>query len=560
MMNNLSLKSLFLLILMFLVVGCTSAEPPSTTVDEPEEVEVVKTATELVEPTDIPPTDTPPPTEPAVSTPEPTDEPAPPASTDEPEATVEQASGLSITFSEADATEMMYVMAEGPRTKAMELFPLVRTAGDEQFIPVLIEIFRFGQLGIVRWGLNEEVLFALESLSGENFGYDWDAWVRWYGATDIEPPEGFGEWKGRLLAEIDGRFAEFFTNTEDATIRVEEIQWGGVVLDGIPALDNPTMIAPEEATYLDPTAPVFGLSFNGDSRAYPMQIMDWHEMANDVVGGVPVSIAYCTLCGAAIAYDGRASDGETYTFGSSGFLYRSNKLMYDRNTRTIWNQFSGLPVMGELVGADVSLPILPIVLTTWAEWQEQHPDTVVVSEETGHRRDYSLGAAYGSYFSSPDTMFPVWQQDDALELKDQVYVLTIDDMKKGYPIEILSDNVVTNDVLAETAVVLVSTRGIIDVTRDGSKNTGANRIEGLGDDEAYYTAGSEVRAYETAGLAFSPTDDADTIMDADGNLWTVTEAALISADGEELPRLGGHLAFWFGLHAFFPDAELYANE
>ena len=128
---------------------------------------------------------------------------------------------------------------------------------------------------------------------------------------------------------------------------------------------------------------IYGISLNGDDRAYPLRIMDWHEMANDIVGGVPVSLAYCTLCGAGIAFDGRvpagdSSESTTYTFGSSGFLYRSNKLMYDRQSRTLWNQFTGQPVLGPLADEDISLELLPVVLTTWKDWVDQHPDTQVL--------------------------------------------------------------------------------------------------------------------------------------------------------------------------------------
>lgn len=108
-----------------------------------------------------------------------------------------------------------------------------------------------------------------------------------------------------------------------------------------------------EADYLSDHEPVFGVSINGDQRAYPLRILDWHEMANDVVGGRPVARAYCTLCGSGILYDATAA-GQTYVFGSSGFLFRSNKLMYDRTTNTLWNRLTGEPVIGKLVGSTSS--------------------------------------------------------------------------------------------------------------------------------------------------------------------------------------------------------------
>lgn len=521
-----------LLLFVVFMIGCT-AEP-----------------TVVTAPTDAPPT--------ALATPAPTDVPNTEPNTEP--TTSAEATTLQ-PYTADDVMDVMLALSEGRQHEMNERLAQIRDADDEQFVPVLIELIRFAQLGITPWAYRPEVVQTLEHLTGQPFGYEWAAWVEWYGMTDIEPPEQFSVWKAQLLDEIDPRFSDFFDHAEDATIRVEEIMWGGVALDGIPALDNPTMIPAAEADYLDLTDPVFGVQINGDARAYPLRLLDWHEMANDVVGGQPISIAYCTLCGAAIAYDGQVNvdtDEMTFDFGSSGFLYRSNKLMYDRQTRTLWNQFTGEPVMGELVGSGIRLDYLPVVLTTWIDWQEQYPDTVVADINTGFSRNYALGAAYDGYFSDPETMFPVWQRDDALKTKDQVYVLPfngIDGAPKAYPIELLALNRVTHD--DETDTVLVSTRGIVDVIQFGGTNIGSRRTDILDSEFAHYTAGSEVRAYETAGQTFTPTDDPDVIRDQEGNEWRVTEESLMSESGEALQRMNGHLAYWFGFHAFYPDADLF---
>ena len=266
----------------------------------------------------------------------------------------------------------------------------ILAAEDQRFVPVLADALFARQIGVLQTGLSTfEYGEALDQLTGETIGPNYSRWIEWYGPTAIVPPPGYTSWKGRLLSVIDEGFADFLSDEHTAAIRTAEIVWGGVRIDGIPPLDQPATLSPAEADYLAAGDTVFGIAINGEARAYPLRILDWHEMANDVVGGVPVSLAYCTLCGAGIAYDGRAPNGEVYEFGTSGFLYRSNKLMYDRTTRTLWNQFTGEPVLGPLVGAtDVEgeplrLSLLPIVLTTWEQWLAQHPETTVLDIETG---------------------------------------------------------------------------------------------------------------------------------------------------------------------------------
>lgn len=453
-------------------------------------------------------------------------------------------------ISDDEATALMFTLADGSAADAQEALDRVVAAKDVRFIGVLIELFRSRQIGLVNNLSFDDYIAALQILSGQSFADDWGEWIEWYGQTDLTVPIGFTGWKGQILTRMDGRFGDFLQDQHPSNIRVEEIVWGGVVVDGIPPLDNPTMVEGDKAAFMQPFDAVFGIEINGDARAYPLRIIDWHEMANDVIGGVPVSLAYCTLCGAAIAYDGRASDGSTYTFSSSGFLFRSNKLMYDRQTETLWNQLTGEPVLGALVDTDVQLELLPVVLTTWQDWQNQHPDTVVVDVETGFNRVYTPGAAYGDYFAADITMFPVWQRDEALATKDQVYALNIADTPKAYAIDLLTEAGVVNDVVAETAVTLIASRGIVDVT-------GASLRSGI---EVAYTAGAEVRAYDRGEHEFAPGPDKNSVLDEAGNVWQMTEAALIGPNGEKAARINGHLAYWFGWYAFYPETLVYELE
>ena len=162
-------------------------------------------------------------------------------------------------------------------------------SGDTRFVAALIDTLRYQR------ALTADIGHALKALTGQDLSADWFDWVEWAGKhPEIESFEGYPAWKGQLFAAIDPNFSRFLY--PDVKIapdsRVEEIVWGGVRVDGIPALDNPKMMVPVAADYLVPHERVFGVSINGDTRAYPARFLDWHEMFNDIVGGEPVSLAY----------------------------------------------------------------------------------------------------------------------------------------------------------------------------------------------------------------------------------------------------------------------------
>jgi len=162
--------------------------------------------------------------------------------------------------------------------------------------------------------------------------------------------------KAEIYKQIDPRFREYFDKNPQARIRMDEIRWGGVVRDGIPPLKDPKVLPAKAASYLGDSDVVFGVSFNGKARAYPKRILAWHEMVKDTVGGQTINGVYCTLCGSMIVYDPKY-DGRHYELGTSGFLYRSNKLMYDHGTKSMWSTLKGEPVLG---------PFMRVILTTIA--------------------------------------------------------------------------------------------------------------------------------------------------------------------------------------------------
>jgi hypothetical protein len=175
------------------------------------------------------------------------------------------------------------------RAEGEAILAQIAESRDTRFVAGLIDTLRYQR------NLQEEIGETLNTLTGQVLAPDWFAWVEWAGRhLEIESFPDYPAWKANLLAQIDPSFRRF-VNAEmkiASDSRVEEIVWGGVRVDGIPALDNPRMVDPAEASYLVPEERVFGVSINGDSRAYPARFLDWHEMFNDIVGGEPVSLAY----------------------------------------------------------------------------------------------------------------------------------------------------------------------------------------------------------------------------------------------------------------------------
>jgi len=252
-------------------------------------------------------------------------------------------------------------------------------------------------------------------------------------------------------------------------------------------------------------------------------------MVNDVIGGTPVSLAYCTLCNAGILFSTQVTGrARPLTFGTSGLLYRSNKLMYDRATDSLWNQFTGRPVVGPLVGSDISLRVLPLVTTQWRFWRASHPTSKVLSLDTGFSRDYGPDVAYHDYFNSKDLMFPAEVKDRRLQPKEIVFGVRAAGGTKAWPLSAFAGGKVINDHVGVASVVLI------------------------GNAEQ-----RSVRAYEAKGRKFSMM--APDLLRAVDGYWRITEDALVHSDGRSLARLPGHLAYWFAWSGFFENAALGAD-
>lgn len=402
--------------------------------------------------------------------------------------------------------------------------------GDLDMAPGLVLAMRFSG------GSSLRIAKALRDLTGHDAPARWFDWMVWQERhPEILPHPAYTPLKRAVFLGIDPAFSVFleprFLGRDRAKIRFEEVTWGGVPKDGIPSLDHPALIPAARADYLRDQDLVFGVAINGDARAYPLRIMGWHEMFNEVIGGVPVALAYCTLCGSGILYETRvAGRDRPHVFGSSGFLYRSNKLMYDRRTHTLWNQFTGRPVIGPLADSGIELRQRPVVITRWDRWRRDNPTTQVLDIDTGFRRDYRPGVVYRDYFASPDLMFPTVTDDGRLAPKAHVFGIRVFNAAKAWPLEAFRDRPVINDAIGDRPLVLVG---------DAETRT--------------------VRAFERGGLTFMAEKDGH--LSADGTAWTVTEDALTAPDGRTLPRVAGHVAYWFAWNGYLGvESELYGDE
>lgn len=222
-------------------------------------------------------------------------------------------------------------------------------------------------------------------------------------------------------------------------------------------------------------------------------------------------------------------NGKKYQLGTSGFLYRSNKLMYDRATSSMWSTLHGAPVVGPLVGKGIILKRRSVVTTTWGEWKSLHPETTVLSLRTGHRRDYGEGVAYHNYFNTDELMFTVPGSDKRLPNKRQVLAFRSDG--GGTP------TAIDTEFLKKTPIY--------------SLTVGKDKVV------VVTSPSGSARAYYADDVSFNAWDKKETLLDNKKGAWKMTESALIKMGSEKrLQRYPSHQSFWFGWHAQFPETRL----
>jgi hypothetical protein len=305
---------------------------------------------------------------------------------------------------------------------------------------------------------------------------------------------------------------------------------GGPGKDGIPAIDKPRFVTAGDADYLDDTDPVFGLVYRGEARCYPQLVLVWHEIVNDIVGGEPLSVTYCPLTGSVVAFRGRAGR-RRLTFGTTGNLVNSNLLMYDRATDSEWPQLLGTAIRGQLRGD--RLRELPLVWAPWGLWRTAHPDTVVLSTDTGHLRSYGSDpygsyTPLGGYYAGGGPIFPVLAESDRLGPKEVVV-----GVKAG-------------------ASRLAVRKSRIEQLETLPLSVGGTPVLAVWDRELK-TARVFLRRVRGRTVEF----EQGSRRDQSGSAWSAEGRAVSGPfEGQQLASANFLDVMWFAWHAFYPDTQV----
>jgi hypothetical protein len=330
------------------------------------------------------------------------------------------------------------------------------------------------------------------------------------------------------------------------TIDLSQLRSGGPPPDGIPAVDAPVFHDASTVDYLAPTDPVVAVEINGDARAYPLEIMIWHELVNDTVGGVPVSIAYCPLCNSVTVYD-REIEGRVLDFGVSGLLFNSSLVMYDRQTQTLWSHFSGQPLYGEL--GEAELVERPSTIVGFETWRAAHPDGLVLTRDTGAQRSYGVNPYPGYDDIDNDPFLFEGDVDGRYTAMTRVVgVATPGDDASAVAFPLLD----------------LRARGAVPATLDGDAivalwipgSTSALDLAGVSGGVDVGATGVFRSSVDGRRLTFTTVDGLITDEET-GSTWNIFGEAiagdLFGAELEQVPHID---TFWFAWIAFHPESDV----
>ncbi len=337
---------------------------------------------------------------------------------------------------------------------------------------------------------------------------------------------------------VDSFRSDGTSSADNCLIPSSQLVNGGPGRDGIPALNRPAAVAAAAGDqFLAPDALVLGVSLGGQARAYPHNVLWWHEIVNDDLGGRPITVSYCPLTGSGMVYD-PAIAGQTLNFGVSGLLFDNNLVLFDRATESLWSQMRVQGVCGRLAGTPA--PLAPVTQSTWAGWKALHPETTVVSFNTGFSRNYNQ-YPYGTYDQLNDNslLFPQSFIDPRRPMKELVLGIVHEGTARAYPYGPLGERTVINDTVGGRAVLVVfdrATEMAIAFEREV-----AGRVLSF-------------EAAEATGFPFR-LRDRET-----GTWWNLTGTAVSGPQaGRRLSQVATYSAMWFAWASFNRGTELFLS-
>lgn len=352
------------------------------------------------------------------------------------------------------------------------------------------------------------------------------------------------------LNESEGELAggEWKTNTKKRSIEFSELMSGGPPKDGIPSIDSPKFIQVKEASsWLKGNEPVISLVINREARAYPLQILIWHEIVNDKIGNKPIIVTFCPLCYSAIVYE-RIINGKETTFGVSGMLRKSDMVMYDRKTESLWQQLTGEAIVGDLTGS--KLKGLPSQIISFEQFKKAFSDGIVLSRETGYTREYGKNPYIGYDDISKSPFLFEGKIDDRLLPMEKVITLSIGELNKAYPYSITSELNVIHDKVGDQQIVIFHSDGAVSALDRGNISSSKD----IGSTGVFYPI--------IDGLKLNFRYKDGKFVDIETNsVWDITGRSLEGKlKGRELKPIthGDYFAFaWF---AFKPNTEIFQTE
>ncbi|WP_419920829.1 DUF3179 domain-containing (seleno)protein [Candidatus Poriferisodalis sp.] len=413
--------------------------------------------------------------------------------------------------------------------------------GDERWVPWILDVMRFGGTRDV----TQQAMGALETLTGvessEDFTTDYVRYGSWSRSQAIDPGDGYEDWKGVLYAYVDFRYEDLLAQVTDR-VTLAAIQWGGVRRGGIPELNNPDRLTPAQADFMTPEELVLGVVIDTEAVAYPVRFLARHELANDVVGEVPVALGYCTLCLTALMFDRRLPDGRVLTFQTSGLLMDSNKIMIDNETESLWNHLSGTAFAGPLAGT--RLEQFPVATVRWGDWIGDHPDSATLDtppptyfpempERPPIAYDYTPGAAYRTYYSVSELWFPTFETPDWFDAKEEVVTIDRNGNSLALSLPELGQAGPFVYVLGGEPLVIVPNQG-------GARVYSAAGTEGVQADAWRHEAPVELAP--------------DGVLH---DQLLVTGLDRHSGLDIALPRIVSSQSFWFAWYGLHPDTEIW---